>query len=270
MESSFGPLLKKNREAKGLSLRQVSVAIKMNPTMIQDIEEENFDKLPQAVFLRGLVKTYVRYLALDEKEILDIFDANTNYEKKGAKRSPLDGNASEVKTPTYVWLSRVFIPLFIIAVLAATGTVIVLVTKKYDKEIRNVVNPNVTEIHRAETETATEATDTTSETPTENQVPVTKSTATTEEIKSLAEKKITQVITLEPLGRTMVQVKIDDAETEKIVLRPDVNKTFQAYNKIKLIIQDGGSVNIIHNNKDIGVPGVFGQEIELNFPVIKP
>ena len=268
MEQSFGPILKKAREAKGLSLRQVSVAIKMNPTMIQDIEDENFDKLPQAVFLRGLVRTYSRYLALDEKEILDTFDSTTKYEKKGAKRSPLDGNAGDVKTPTYVWLSRVFIPLFIIAVLAATGTVIVLVTKKYDKEIRNVVSPNnVSEIHRAE-DVENETTAEPAMTDATTAVPAT--TATTAEIKSIVDKKITQVITLEPLGRTMVQVKVDDAETEKIVLRPDVNKTFQAYNKIKLIIQDGGSVNIIHNNKDIGVPGVFGQEIELNFPIVKP
>lgn len=267
MEPSFGPILKKNREAKGLSLRQVSVAIKMNPTMIQDIEEENFDKLPQAVFLRGLVRTYSRYLALDEKEILDIFDSTTKYEKKGAKRSPLDGNAGDVKTPTYVWLSRVFIPIFIIAVLAATGTVIVLVTKKYDKEIRNVVSSNnVSEIHRAEDQIE----DTTAEPVAAETTTTTPAATTTAEIKSIVDKKITQVITLEPLGRTMVQVKVDDAETEKIVLRPDVNKTFQAYNKIKLIIQDGGSVNIIHNNKDIGVPGVFGQEIELNFPIVKP
>lgn len=266
MEPNFGTILKQHREAKGLSIRQVSVAIKMNPTMIQDIEEGNFDKLPQPVFLRGLVKTYCKYLNIDETEVLNSFDSTTKYEKVSAKRANLEGIAKEVKTPTYVWLSRVFLPIFIITVLAATGTIIVLVTKKYDKEIKNITNPEVSEIHRvneaSETETSVDSTTTTAPTTQSSET----STTATNEIQNLTDKKITQVITLEPLGRTMVQVKIDDGENQKIVLRPDINKTFQAYNKIKLIIQDGGSVNIIYNNKDIGVPGVFGQEIELNFP----
>jgi cytoskeletal protein RodZ len=265
MEPSFGPILKKQRESQGLSLRQISVAIKMSPNVIQDIEEENFNNLPQAVFLRGLVKTYCRHLNLDEKEILDIFDQTTKYEKTGAKRSPID-DESALKTPTYVWLSRVFIPIFIIAVLGITGTVIVLITKKYDKEIKSVIKPNVTEIHRAKEEqgsadiSTTPATDVTVVDAATVKPPETNDAA-------LVEKKVTQVITLEPLAKTLVFVKVDDSENQKIILRPDVNKTFQALNKIKLIIQDGGAVNIIHNNKDIGVPGVFGQEIELNFPV---
>lgn len=268
MELSFGPILKKHRENLGLSLRQVSVAIKMTPAMLQDIEEEKFENLPQAVFLRGQIKAYCKYLNVDDQEILEIFDHTTKYKKTGAKRSPLDDISGQLKTPTYVWLSRIFIPLFIITVLAATGTVIVLITKKYDTEIKNVMKPNVTEIHRAE--------ETPAKTDSSDSKAVESATAaapavnpTNAELTSITEKKISQVITLEPLAKTLVYVKVDDSENQKIILRPDINKTFQAYNKIKIVIQDGGAVNIIHNNKDIGVPGVFGQEIELNFPKLQ-
>lgn len=279
MEQSFGPILKKHRETQGLSLRQVSVAIKMTPSMIQDIEEENFSKLPQPVFLRGLVKTYCKHLNLDEKEILESFDQTTKFEKIGARRSQIDDSSKELKTPTYVWLSRVFIPLFIIFVLFSTGTVIVLITKKYDKEIRNVISPNVAEIHRAkeDTENSSPASEPQVTSPenipvgtdtTQNPIatPTPTADAANGDLKVLNERKVTQVITLEPLAKTLVYVKVDELENQKIILRPDINRTFQAYNKIKLKIQDGGAVNIIHNNKDIGVPGVFGQEIELDFP----
>ncbi len=264
MEPSFGPILKKHREEQSLSFRQVSAAIKMTPSVLKDIEDENFENLPQTVFLRGLVKAYAKHLDVDEKEILSIFDSSTNYEKKGARRTPLDDISGKLRTPTYVWLSRVFIPIFIISVLAATGTVIVLITKKYDKEIKSVISPKVTEIHRANDKELNEPALSESESESEIVEPVEDSTAS--EIKNIADKKISQVITLEPLAKTLVFVKVDDAENQKIILRPDINKTFQAYNKIKLVIQDGGAVNIIHNNKDIGVPGVFGQEIELDFP----
>lgn len=265
MELSFGPTLKKQREDQGLSLRQVSVAIKMSPTMLQDIEDENFNNLPQAVFLRGQVRAYSKYLGLNEEDVLALFDQTTNYKKAEARRSPLTEVSGQLKTPTYVWLSRIFIPIFIITVLAATGTVIVLITKKYDTEIKNVMGGNVTEIHRADENKTVEA-ETTPSAETLETTATVGANPTDTELNNLADKKISQVITLEPLAKTLVYVKVDDSENQKIILRPDVNKTFQAYNKIKIVIQDGGAVNIIHNNKDIGVPGVFGQEIELNFP----
>lgn len=264
MDLSFGQILKMNRESQGLSIRQVSIAIKMNPTMIQDIEDENFKNLPQSVFLRGLVKTYLKHLNLDEKEILALFDQVTKYEKTGAKRSPIETLSHEIKTPVYVWLSRVFIPIFIIGALALTAVGIVFITKKYDKEIKNVINPEVTAIHKAE-ETSTDVVVSETDLP---KAPIIEISDGSDvgKVNSIVQDQVTQVITLEPLAKTQVFVKIDEAETEKIILRPDVNRTFQAISKINIKIQDGGAVNIIHNKKDLGVPGVFGQEIELNFP----
>jgi cytoskeleton protein RodZ len=293
-EQGFGNLLQKKRESLGLSIRQVSISIKMTPNMIQDIENENFGNLPQAVFLRGLIRTYCKHLNLDEKQILENFDAVTKFEKQVTKRSHIDDSQGQIKTPTYVILSRIFIPIFILCILGATATVIVFITRKYEKETSNLMGftssktSEVSETPKATPESNTEEqSNTTSSTeskvestvePTIKPTATTKSTEaqsvtaatvqapTTAAVSPVAEKKITQVITLEPLAKTLVTVKIDDTDSQKIILRPDSNKTFQGVSKINLKIQDGGAVNIIHNNKDIGVPGVFGQEIELNFP----
>lgn len=251
METSFGHILKSKREAKGLTIKQISDAIKITTSMIHDIESENFERLPQPVFLRGLVKTYCRELDIEETEVLEQFDSTTNYVKKGAKKKLLQDEYSNIKTPTYVWLSRIFIPIFIISCLAATGAVIVFITKKYDKEIRTVMNPNVRAIHTAESEKTEAEAD---------------KSLDASETEPLVDPNVTQVITLEPLAKTVAFVKVDDAENQKIILIPEVNKTFQALNRIKITLQDGGSVNIIHNKKDIGVPGVFGEKVELNFP----
>ncbi len=265
MDRNFGEILKQNRESQGLSIRQVSIAIKMTPTMIQDIENENFKNLPQTVFLRGLVRTYLKHLNLNEQESLALFDEVTKYEKPGAKRSPIDTPSNEIRTPTYIWLSRVFIPIFIMGALGIAAVGIMFITKKYDKEIKNVINPEVSAIHKAQ-DTLPPPIEVAS--PTQSATPTVSLTETPNAaVKDLpVVNKVSQIITLEPLAKTLVYVQVDDSENQKIILRPDVNRTFQALNKIKLKIQDGGAVNIIHNNKDIGVPGVFGQEIELNFP----
>jgi len=63
-----GQLLKKAREAKGLSLEQVWSTTKIRRPILQAIEEENYDKLPQEVFLKGMLRTYARLLELEDPE----------------------------------------------------------------------------------------------------------------------------------------------------------------------------------------------------------
>lgn len=277
MEQSFGQILKKNREDQKLSIKQVSVAIKMNASLIQDLEEENFKSLPKPVFLRGLIKAYCKYLEIDEKDVLELFDNTTKYKKTTAKRVRLQESEVSYRVPLYVMLSKFFIPVFVISAIGLAITGIIYITHKYEKEKNTVVNENIQAIHTAKKSDSenntvlenslvindlvitTDAEDKTSENITENSGLVAESSDT-----QFAER-----ITLEPLAKALVYVKIDEGENQKIILRPDINRTFQAQSKIKIKLMDAGAINIIYNNKDLGVPGVFGEEVELVFPPAK-
>ena len=60
-----GARLRRARLARGLELDQIAATTKINPTYLHFLEEERFDALPAAVYVRGFVSAYARCLGLD-------------------------------------------------------------------------------------------------------------------------------------------------------------------------------------------------------------
>ena len=55
---SFGAYLKKTRIEKGLSLEDIMDYTRISKYVLQQIEEVNASKLPEAVYLKGFLKSY--------------------------------------------------------------------------------------------------------------------------------------------------------------------------------------------------------------------
>ncbi len=68
--TSFGASLRRERELRGVSLHEIAASTKIGVTMLKAIEDDRLDKLPQGLFVRGFVREYARFLALDEQKIL--------------------------------------------------------------------------------------------------------------------------------------------------------------------------------------------------------
>src|SRR5690606_33032327 len=60
-----GELLRRFRESRGLTIRQVADVTRIGTSYLQAIEEEAFDRLPERVYLRGFLVSYARELKLD-------------------------------------------------------------------------------------------------------------------------------------------------------------------------------------------------------------
>ena len=72
--ASFGENLKREREMRGIPLREISASTKINLHFLQALEDEEFDKLPGGVFNRGFIRAYSRHLGLDEQKLLGEYD----------------------------------------------------------------------------------------------------------------------------------------------------------------------------------------------------
>lgn len=70
---SLGSYLKSAREARGLDLRDAAQQTRISIGYLKAIEEEDFSKLPGAVFVKGFLKNYARYLQLPEDEVMQRF-----------------------------------------------------------------------------------------------------------------------------------------------------------------------------------------------------
>jgi flagellar biosynthesis protein FlhG len=64
-----GPRLRRVRLRNGVDLDQIAAVTKVNPTYLRFIEEERFDDLPAAVYVRGFVKGYASCVGLDPERV---------------------------------------------------------------------------------------------------------------------------------------------------------------------------------------------------------
>ncbi|MFM7121073.1 MAG: helix-turn-helix domain-containing protein [Gammaproteobacteria bacterium] len=72
MEAGIGPgqQLRAEREALGVTVREVADTLNLSMVVIQALEEDDYDRLPGVVFTRGYVRAYARLLDIDPAPLL--------------------------------------------------------------------------------------------------------------------------------------------------------------------------------------------------------
>jgi cytoskeleton protein RodZ len=73
-KGSFGERLKRERELREVTLKEVTVATRIGTRFLEALENEEWSKLPGGVFNRGFVRSVARYLGLDEENLLAEYD----------------------------------------------------------------------------------------------------------------------------------------------------------------------------------------------------
>jgi cytoskeletal protein RodZ len=73
MAASFGEQLRLAREARGISLREISEQTRISMRYLEAIESNDFKRLPGGIFNRSFIKAYARYIGYDEKEAIDAY-----------------------------------------------------------------------------------------------------------------------------------------------------------------------------------------------------
>ena len=69
-----GTTLRKLREARQLTPAEVSARLKFTSRQLEALENEQWDRLPGGMSLRGFVKNYGRYLEADVDALLTMLD----------------------------------------------------------------------------------------------------------------------------------------------------------------------------------------------------
>ena len=67
---SFGEELKRERELRRISLREVSEATKINIRYLEALENNEFRHLPGGVFNKGFVRAYSEFIGVDPEAML--------------------------------------------------------------------------------------------------------------------------------------------------------------------------------------------------------
>lgn len=70
MSLTLGEKLRQAREERGISISEVAEQTRISSLYLESIENDNYKPLPGGIFNKGFVKSYARYVGVDEHEAL--------------------------------------------------------------------------------------------------------------------------------------------------------------------------------------------------------
>jgi len=93
--ASFGEELRREREIRGISLKEIADATKISKRFLDAIERNDHKILPAPVFTRGFVREYARYLGLNSDEMVNRY----NFAAVGDDRIEQSAHLDRLTTP---------------------------------------------------------------------------------------------------------------------------------------------------------------------------
>jgi cytoskeleton protein RodZ len=90
MGLSLGEKLRSAREERGISISEVAEQTRISPLYLEAIDLDNYKSLPGGIFNKGFVRSYAKYVGVDEQEALQ------DYSRLIAESTPVD--EAEFKT----------------------------------------------------------------------------------------------------------------------------------------------------------------------------
>lgn len=90
MSSTLGQKLRAAREQRGISIGEVAEQTRISPLYLEAIDADNYKTLPGGIFNKGFIRSYAKYVGLDEQEALQ------EYSRQVAASDP--GDEDQLKT----------------------------------------------------------------------------------------------------------------------------------------------------------------------------
>jgi len=78
---SFGEELRRERELRQVTLREVAEATKINLRFLEALENNDFDILPGGFFVRGFIKSFARHLGINEEAMVNAYLLELNHQR---------------------------------------------------------------------------------------------------------------------------------------------------------------------------------------------
>ncbi len=115
--SSFGDDLRRERELRGIRLREIAAATKIGLRFLQALENDRLDLLPGGMFPRAFVRQYASHLGLNVERTLSEFD---DAHRSAAVEKPA---VSETRPPVawrqIAWMAGGGLALLVVVLLSA-------------------------------------------------------------------------------------------------------------------------------------------------------
>jgi cytoskeletal protein RodZ len=275
-----GELLRKAREESGKDLKEISNILKIRYAYLHAIEEEDFKKLPEEVYIKGYIREYAEFLNIDPQTAINAYIQQTSPPK--VEKPDISEIQSDDKKKSKI---RYSFGLFSLVLLVIIISYIIFVSSPKKTDLNHVPVENKMEIPPPivnalpdMTKTATESKSFPEQSPAgtqeklairtpvevKKQIPL--SQTDNEKKINLKGEKYAHILKLVASDTTWISVTSDGTDKKSILLKPGESITFQANNSFSLKIGNAGGIKAIFDGKEIENIGGKGQVVKLNLP----
>lgn len=253
--SSLFQDLKQAREAKRISLNDVSDATLINVKFLEAIEQGNIDILPQT-YIRAFIREYASFVGLDPVEIMKRYDQERNEPAPPPtpERSPTPEPApspenqnvieevNEPEKPRSPEIRRFALPA--ILVLALAVIIWNLTRTKPPQEMKEI--ESIDQQSGFVTDTAAQG--------------------RTEQSGKGTSSRDSLTLHATTLDSAWVQITIDNEPPQEYLFRPNRKMSWKARDQFRITLGNAGGVDLTLNQKHLGTLGKQGavRSFELN------
>lgn len=245
---TLGQELKRRREARGIDLQEIANATRVAARFLRAIEEDDFSALPGGLFTRSFIRTYARFVGMDEEQAISRY-----YEQIGQPRDEptrLNLAAEGERRKRISMLTATAISLAVLVVLGLGGWA------GWNYWQRRHVRPSPPVLSEpARTETSQQATSPEQHLPSHD-VNAAPSLATAPATTSAPARRSLE-IRLEANEECWISYITDD-ETKPVqfILKPQDVRTIAAQSQIKLSVGKVTALRMLINGQPAELPAV--------------
>jgi cytoskeletal protein RodZ len=100
---SFGETLKRERELRQISLKEISEATKINSRYLDALEKNEFRHLPGGVFNKGFVRAFAQYIGIDPEAMVESYLEELRTQESRAQEKEKERGRRAGGEPRRVW-----------------------------------------------------------------------------------------------------------------------------------------------------------------------
>ncbi|NOX65740.1 MAG: DUF4115 domain-containing protein [Chlorobi bacterium] len=268
----FGEELKSQREKKAISLNEIHDKTRIDAKYLSEIENGNFDVLPE-VYIRAFLRKYANMIEVDEEDIISKYEiakgeGSEEVDQKKLKKIELDKVADEkppgtyddlegevpkkqeettddknknvVLLGTFVLISLIVVILYFFFFSNSSEEIII------EKPIDEIVSGK-TEV---QSESKVEVTQKKSESKPQTKTPASAPVTVSHDSLNLR---------INAIDTAWMRITIDNKFGDEFTLNPRLSKTLKAKTNFKLLIGNAGGVELYLNGKKLPKFGKKGE-----------
>lgn len=242
----IGQHLKAGREARAMSLNEISVSTKIHPGFLEKIENGDLENLPNLAFVKGFVRNFIQALGMDEGELeADIRSLTLDTGEEAAPVTPISQmHLLDVAPPRFPPVKiAVYLVLF-----AALGGIGYFLYVGMDAEKPASPGKTVEKTPAPAGKNIEKDTGPTAKKEPGKPSAAKKSGSVPPPLAQAAPKNLN--LTIRGLERTWVRLTIDKNPPVDVLMEPSVTQRWEADQEFRLIIGKSQGVAVFLNGLD--------------------